>query len=326
MQERAHTFGDDKGLVGVVTSPESVRAGAPAVVLLNAGLVHRIGPFRMHVELARRLAALGFVVLRMDQSALGDSMPRQGGLSYEERAVLDAKQAFDFLAERYGISSFFVVGLCAGAMNAHRVSVVDERVVACCLLDGYAYRTTGFWARRAVAAVGDPRAWRSLAHRVRRELRQGRFSSIFDRVVSAPVDSASSEENPGADAAEIFAQDWPPLAEVRAELDRVLRRGVRMLYVYTGGWSDFIHEGQFDEMFPNLPERKNVTVRFFPDADHTYVILEQREAMLRDLEAFALGLPAVVSDAGRAAPHARSGGAESAGSQKATPSPSDASS
>ncbi len=286
MIEKAHRFGDDNCLFGIVTTPAEPKQGAPAVVVLNAGLVHRAGPFRMHVELARRLAGLGFLVMRMDQSALGDGAPRPGGLAYEDRAVIDARQAFDFLAERYGASRFHVMGLCAGAMNAHRVAVVDDRVVAASLLDGYAYRTTGFWGRRAVAAIGDPKAWRAGARKIERAL---------GRSVTAATAEADSEhahgETPGADAAEIFAQDWPPQAEVRVELDRILSRGTRMLFVYTGGWSDYIHEGQFDEMFPGLAGRDRVSLRFFPDADHTYLLLAHREAMLREVEAFARSLP-----------------------------------
>ena len=287
MIEKAHRFGDDNCLFGIVTTPTELRPGAPAVVLLNAGLVHRAGPFRMHVEMARRLAELGFLVLRMDQSALGDGAPRSGGLSYEERAVIDAQQAFDFLSERYGAARFLVTGLCAGAMNAHRVAAVDDRVVAAALLDGYAYRTTGFWGRRAVAAIGDPKLWRAGARKIERAL---------GRNADAPISQRSADlllaENPGADAAEIFAQDWPPQAEVRTELDRILSRGTRMLFIYTGGWSDYIHEGQFDEMFPGLAGRERVSLRFFPDADHTYLLLAHREAMLREVEAFARSLPA----------------------------------
>ncbi len=282
--ERAHTFGDDAGLFGIVTSPESPKPGAPAVVLLNAGLVHRVGPFRMHVELARRLAKAGFTVLRLDQSALGDSLPRRGGLSYEERAVLDARQAMDFLAQRYEIGRFVVAGLCAGAMNAHRVAVSDDRVVAGCLLDGYAYRTAAFWRHRVVTAAADPKLWPAALRRARKVL-QGFVPAFASEQASAPS-STREGEGPGDDAAEIFAQDWPPLPDIRRELERVLARGTKMLFVYTGGWSDYVHPEQFDEMFPGLAGREKVTLRFFPDADHTYLLLEHRAAMLREVEAF----------------------------------------
>src|SRR5205823_3052307 len=49
-----------------------------AIVLLDAGATYRIGPNRLHVELARRLARDGDLVLRIDQSGIGDSAPRDG--------------------------------------------------------------------------------------------------------------------------------------------------------------------------------------------------------------------------------------------------------
>lgn len=286
--ERAHTFGDDAGLFGVVTTPETPRPDAPAVVLLNAGLVHRIGPFRMHVELARRLAKAGFFVLRLDQSALGDSLPRRGGLGYEERAVIDARQAMDFLEQRYERSRFVVAGLCAGAMNAHRVAVSDPRVVAGCLLDGYAYRTPSFWRHRLLTAAAQPKMWPSALRRAKQLLAGNLPSRTSDSADS--VRAANAAEGPGDDAAAIFAQDWPPREDVRRELEQTLARGTKLLFVYTGGWSDYVHPTQFDEMFPGLVGRERVTVRFFPDADHTYLLLAHRASMFSEVETFVAGL------------------------------------
>ena len=36
------------------------------VVMLNAGLIHRVGPFRMNIELAERLARRGIDLFRFD--------------------------------------------------------------------------------------------------------------------------------------------------------------------------------------------------------------------------------------------------------------------
>ena len=61
-------FGDAESLVGIVTLP-SAPTNSTAVVLLNAGVIHRVGPHRMNVQLARRLAARGFTALRFDRCA-----------------------------------------------------------------------------------------------------------------------------------------------------------------------------------------------------------------------------------------------------------------
>lgn len=284
--ERIHTFGESGNLTGIVTLPpgdlgaaSSSAAARPFVVILNAGLVHRVGPFRMSVDLARRLAAGGSRVLRFDQSGIGDS--RSGGHAgtVEERAQSDGRQAMAFLADRYGARTFAVGGLCTGAMNAHRLGVEDERVAALWLLDGYAYPTWPGLGRRIAGALGRPRSWPSVGRRLAGETMEYALSRLgWTGLAAAPAP-------PPADArTALFFQDWPPLASVRRDLERMLRRGAHMLFVYSGGWSGYEHAGQFDEMFPRLPGRERVTVDFQPEADHTFFALADREAMFRSVE------------------------------------------
>lgn len=278
-KDHVHRFGKDDGLIGIATVPEANHAAeTPAVLLLNAGLVHRIGPFRLSVEIARRLAAQHSLVFRIDQSALGDSAQRGDGLSYEERAVVDAKEAMDFLGTRYGKKRFIVMGLCAGAMNTHRVAVADDRVVGACLLDGYAYRTPIYWRRQLLPKLVNPANWARGVDLLKHK--------VLGTATTKRAEASGDDDTPGADAAEIFAQEWPPLADIRRELDGVVARGTQMLFVYTGGWSDFVDERQFDEMFAGLREKARVRVKFFADADHTYFLLAHREAMLAEVASF----------------------------------------
>jgi len=58
MREHALLFGDAQGLVGVITDPPGPAGPSrPGVILLNAGVIHRVGPSRLYVNLARALAA-----------------------------------------------------------------------------------------------------------------------------------------------------------------------------------------------------------------------------------------------------------------------------
>src|SRR3954471_20641299 len=92
-------FGAEDSLLGIVTHtrPTSPELERPAVILLNAGVIHRVGPHRMSVILARRFAAAGFQALRYDLGGLGDSKAVRSDLSFQERAVADARTAMDFL-------------------------------------------------------------------------------------------------------------------------------------------------------------------------------------------------------------------------------------
>jgi hypothetical protein len=282
--ERVHAFGADDALLGIVTLPPlpllEASSQRPFVVLLNAGLVHRVGPFGMGVQLARSLAALGFRVLRFDQSGLGDSHQRPGRAPIDEQVVADGRAAMDFLATRYHADTFVVGGLCSGALNAHRICLADERVVGIWMLDGYAYPTRRYYSELVLRSLRDRSSWpdlgRSLVAKVRARLRPP--------VTAEPAPRAED------DRSAIFYQDWPPITEARSEIERMLRRGVRFLFVYTGGWSNFVHRRQFDQMFPRLALRNQIRVAYYPLADHTYLALEDRSAMLRDVGNFVRDL------------------------------------
>ena len=167
MKQQVCNFGTDGHLLGILTTPdEDVRvADAPIALILNAGVVHRIGPFRLNVDIARHLAELGFSTLRMDLSGLGDSGPRTGKLELENRAELDAADAMAFLQAETGVDEFVMVGLCSGAYNAHCIAVKDERVVGGIFMDGIVFRTFGFFLRHYFARVFQPRFWRNAVKR-----------------------------------------------------------------------------------------------------------------------------------------------------------------
>jgi len=112
MNEQVIRFEPSQTLVGIVTQPAPALANPdlPAVVLLNAGLLHRVGPNRIYVQLARKLAGFGFTVLRFDFSGMGDSRPREDHLPYVQSAPAEAKDAMDWLTAHCGQKIFGVDG------------------------------------------------------------------------------------------------------------------------------------------------------------------------------------------------------------------------
>jgi len=117
VEESACRFGGDGHLFGVLSRPDA-DASRPAVVVFNAGAAHHVGPNRLHVELARNLAALGFACLRFDLESLGDSVNRRPGREnypYPHGATADGRAALEFLRERFGYARFVALGLCSGA-------------------------------------------------------------------------------------------------------------------------------------------------------------------------------------------------------------------
>ena len=73
--EKIQIFGEHSNLLGILSESNTLNKSndIPGVIILNAGLVNRTGPFRMSVELARLLAENGCNVLRFDLSGIGDS-------------------------------------------------------------------------------------------------------------------------------------------------------------------------------------------------------------------------------------------------------------
>lgn len=137
--ERTFSYGPGGTGFGVLSVPRGrTKPGAPAIVLTNAGAVHRIGPHRLWVRLARHFAALGFATLRFDLSGLGDSpaAPEAAeNLCYPPGAVGDVRAALDGL-EAAGVASRFVVaGLCSGGDIAFQTALRDRRVEAVGILN-----------------------------------------------------------------------------------------------------------------------------------------------------------------------------------------------
>ena len=136
MRERAVVFGDDSPLVGIVTQPDDgFDERVPLFLFLNAGLGHRVGPNRMHVTLARRLAELGAGSLRFDFSGIGDSPVSASSRAPEELAASEVIQAMNFLEQSAGADKFVAVGLCSGANVAFAVAASDSRIVGAVLLN-----------------------------------------------------------------------------------------------------------------------------------------------------------------------------------------------
>lgn len=105
-----------------------------SLVLYNPSKEHRVGPARMHVELARVLAASSVQVIRFDRRGTGDS----GTVDWDElthmyspESVVDAGTVLD-LAEAAPADTV-LAGLCAGAWMA-TMAAVSHRIDAVVML------------------------------------------------------------------------------------------------------------------------------------------------------------------------------------------------
>ena len=117
-------FGADEHLFGILAKP-STRTDKPAIVLLNAGSIHHVGPHRLYVRLARELARVGHPVLRFDFEGIGDSVLRGPGREnhpYVARPIEDIRAALEYLRAE-GCVRFILAGLCSGAYHVFRAGL-----------------------------------------------------------------------------------------------------------------------------------------------------------------------------------------------------------
>lgn len=139
MSEKAITFGRDGSLVGILTDSVCEKAqaknGGQGLLLLGAGFIHRVGPNRLYVKIARYVARMGLVSLRFDFSGIGDSGPRRDKMPLHDSVVEEAQQAMNYLEAVRGIEKFAVVGLCTGAAAAAQVALADHRVKKAVLIN-----------------------------------------------------------------------------------------------------------------------------------------------------------------------------------------------
>jgi pimeloyl-ACP methyl ester carboxylesterase len=140
LRERAVIFGGARRLFGILTAPppDAARPDLPAIIMLSAGTVHRIGPHRMYVAMARRWAALGFHVLRVDLSGIGDSPAAPGSVenvTYPRESVGDVQAAMDFLSETLRASKFILTGLCSGGDITFQIGFRHPRVAGAIMIN-----------------------------------------------------------------------------------------------------------------------------------------------------------------------------------------------
>jgi pimeloyl-ACP methyl ester carboxylesterase len=135
LNEDAVLFGASQSLVGILSHPSDFDPARPAVLLLNLGQMHRSGPYRLHVKLARQLASLGFLVLRFDFSGVGDSLRRQDDVPQNRANPLETREAMDYLEAAWGTRRFLCMGICRGAWVAFATACQDSRLIGLALIN-----------------------------------------------------------------------------------------------------------------------------------------------------------------------------------------------
>jgi predicted alpha/beta hydrolase len=234
--------GDGAGrrLFAVLDEPAVAGGGGHGVILLNAGASYHIGPNRMYVTLARRWAARGYRVLRMDLAGLGDSGTRGGrplNEVYPPGALDDVRAAVEFMRRRAGAGELTLAGLCSGAYHCLRAGVAGLPVQRLLMINPLTY----FWKQgMTLSDLQDAQVLRGPAI-YRERMRSGKS---WRKLLTGRVD-------PRPIARTLLQRAWLALDSRRRDLARRLRmpladdlgselqalcaRGVRVVFVFARG-------------------------------------------------------------------------------------------
>lgn len=271
MKEITTAFGKDGNLSGTLTLPQPATSQI-GFILLNAGIIHRVGPHRFNVKLARALAERGHACLRFDVSGLGDSrFPINPQATFQQQACADLSEAMDKLEAAAGIKRVAIVGICSGAQSGLALAVEDGRVAGLYMIDGYAYATPQMRWRRALL--------RLRLHPTQTIL------SLLARIASR----FRKREEPTVEAEQIdYGQSTPPREEFVEMMNKIVTRGTKVAACYTGSWIwRYSYHGQWKDAFASEAFVDAVDIAFEPRLDHTLSTLAAQRRVINLISAWA---------------------------------------
>lgn len=289
MKEESRLFGKFQSLVGIVTYPDTGKTDRPGVIFLNAGLIHRIGPNRVYVKLARQLAAVGFPVMRFDLSGIGDSKPRQDNMPFEKSAVDDVRQAMDFMTQQTGAKSFVLMGHCAGAFNSFSTASADERVVGAVLInpEGANDDWSDFDRKRKVsryyesyyspANLASGEKWKKFF------TGKASYSSIFRNLfVNIIWNRISTVVFRFRKQMAGNAEEDKAMAAAMTSLRGIAGRGAHTLFVYSEGSTGFLRVQRiFTHELQDLSASGQVKLEIIPNADHVFTLSSMQQSLAK---------------------------------------------
>jgi pimeloyl-ACP methyl ester carboxylesterase len=276
MIEEPLQFGEGGRLFGILTVPEGPSHNAsdkPVFVFLSSGLLHRIGPRRLYVRLARELAELGFSSLRVDLAGRGDSSPSPG-LSDEQSTVEDYEEIVSALESRLGPVRLILGGLCSAADDALRLAPANPRVVGLLLLDPVCERDRGFRLREIIRKYTTP----------------AQYGLSFKRRFMPQSKTDQGTTDPEIDRLAI--RNYPRAESMREAFDAIRERRGRVLSVFTSYATDYLNQaGQLGRVMQVKGYQKFCTELFWPGAEHSFTLELHRARLVEEVRTWVNAWP-----------------------------------
>lgn len=268
ISEQVFTYGEHHQGIGVISEPADT-SNSPVVILLNAGLSHRAEPYRLNVLIGRRLAASGYIALRVDLSGKGDS-PARDTMSNRESVALDWSFIKAALEKRYGPRSLLIFGLCSGADNGIKLCAQDSAIKGLILLDPVPFQDAGFARRDFLRKIANPHKWLNIHNIVSRRLR--RTTGDGQSLLSSPMD----------------LRDEPNAEDMARCFEGLVEKNGRTLAVFTSqAFYRYNKRGQFTRAMAIEGLEPIIEEVFWPDAKHIFPIEAHRNRLVETVATWA---------------------------------------
>lgn len=264
MNERPVQFGEGGRVFGVLAEPDASVANAgqgPVFIILSAGMLHRVGPSRMHIPLARRLAGMGFPVLRIDLAGKGDS-PAREGLKNQPSVAADFADILAGVRNIYPDAKLVLFGMCSGADNAIRLSIMEPSVIGTVLLD-------------AVCPTDPMFKLRSMT----KYLNLRRYLFRLKKMLRSSDKQLSRAENPDIDWLQF--RDLPTFEQFQESVRVLGQRNGAMLAFFTSDATKYYNkQGQLQKVlgFDNFDTTGKEI--FWPETEHTWQFSMHRDRLI----------------------------------------------
>jgi alpha-beta hydrolase superfamily lysophospholipase len=284
--------GTGSSLVGVLAMPAAagVARQRTAVLMLNSGAVHDIGPNRLWVRLARQWAARGLVVLRVDIAGIGDSPARPGAeenVVYSPHALQDVAAALAYLRDQAGADACHLVGLCSGAYHSLKAAVAGHPVASALIINPLTY----FWKPGTPLNEVKDYELEELTAKFRGKVftREPWLKLLRGQLDARLVAGVALRRAWGLVAPQLTEAARvlriPLRHNLARELESAVAQGVRLQFVFASHAPGYrLLNKQSGRAMQRLLDRQLASIDFVPDADHTFTRLEARERLIAVLD------------------------------------------
>ncbi|WP_395753060.1 alpha/beta fold hydrolase [Prosthecobacter sp.] len=294
--ETTHRISRAPDLFGIMTKAEACPASLPWIVMLNAGSSYRVGPGRMHVQLARQLAAMGYPCLRLDLNGIGDSVlgdPEKENDSYTATAFRDVAMICDYLHALQPGRRIVLMGLCSGAYVAFQSAAQLPHPA---LIEGILINPLVFFWKEGMtlkdANIDQLVAWREYWNSIFKwsqwkMLLTGRtrtgFAGSLKRFAGHLMPRFSKPSTPSAFAPQLD-YGHPARKDLPGDLQRVVAAGRRLaLFVSDNDPGHFLLMYQARRKATQLMKQGKLQCHFIANADHTFSTAQARQTFYRSL-------------------------------------------